>query len=53
MLKPFDIGRLKYRRCPCGAWLGARTDEERRKIIEIHESAPRHIAWLKGGPTLP
>lgn len=45
--RTFTLGRLRFRPCYCGSWLGfdhSRPDECKR-LVESHELTARHQAW--------
>jgi hypothetical protein len=45
----FRLGRLEYRRCPCGSYLGLDHSRpaECQALVESHETAARHRAWSR------
>lgn len=43
----FTLGRLRFRPCSCGAWLGFDHSKpvECQRLVETHQLAARHQAW--------
>lgn len=49
IIQPFELGRLTFTQCVCGAWLGKDTKhpETVEALIEAHVKTAMHARWRK------
>jgi hypothetical protein len=45
--RTFTLGRLRFRPCDCGSWLGFDHSKpaECQRLVETHQLTARHQAW--------